>query len=82
MSSTDQPKRPRQVVRSLQGGCFTCNGPTALWVGPHAQGVAARHYDATGHQTWCDVTLSYVYGAATEDDRQTDIEDAIARACR
>lgn len=44
--------------------------------------VAARHHDATQHQTWCDVTLCYVYGAAAKDDRQTDIEDAIAQASR
>ncbi|WP_312488165.1 hypothetical protein [Sphingomonas sp.] len=52
----------------------------AMWVGPHAQAVAARHHDATRHQTWCDVTLCYVYGADAKDDRQTDIEDAIAQA--
>lgn len=74
------PKRVRHIVRILQGGCMTCNGSLAMWVGPHAQAVAARHHDATRHQTWCDVTLSYVYGADAKDDRQIDIEDAIAQA--
>jgi hypothetical protein len=34
----------------------------AHWFGPNAQGVAARHHDATGHATWCEVSLSVWYG--------------------
>jgi hypothetical protein len=33
-----------------------------IWNGKNAQGVAARHHDATGHQTWCDVYMSITYG--------------------
>ena len=51
-----------------------------MWIGGHAQGVAARHYDATKHETWVEVYLSIRYGENPVDDRQTDIEDAIASA--
>lgn len=59
-------------------GCFTCNGSNPMWTGKNAQALAARHHDKHQHQTWCDVHLSIVYGAAQADPRQTDIEDAIA----
>jgi len=37
-----------------------------MWHGPNAQGVAARHHDATGHTTWADVTLMIRYGDDNE----------------
>lgn len=48
--------------RTLQGGCFVCHGFDAKWFGGNTQGVAARHHDATGHQTWVDVQMSIRYG--------------------
>ena len=48
--------------RTVIAGCFQCGGSHAKWQGPNAQGVAARHHDATGHTTWADVTLSITYG--------------------
>lgn len=56
--------KPRRyaVARNVTAGCFVCNGSDAKWFGGSAQGTAARHHDATGHQTWADVTLSVTYG--------------------
>jgi hypothetical protein len=72
MKRTDFADRPTFTSRDVRAGCFACGGTDALWIGGNAQGVAARHYDATKHQTWTDVYIV--------DDRQTDIEDAIASA--
>lgn len=66
------------ISRDVHAGCFVCHGTDAHWRGPNAQGVAARHHDATGHSTWCDVSMSIRYGRDAGDDRQTDLEDAIA----
>lgn len=54
------------VARDATAGCFVCNGNDYKWHGPNAQGVAARHHDATGHATWVDVVLSIIYG--TKED--------------
>lgn len=69
--------RPTFTSRDVRAGCFTCYASDAHWLGGQAQGTAARHHDATGHVTWCDVVLSVRYGKYAADDRQTDIEDAI-----
>lgn len=66
--------------RDLKAGCFVCHGTDAHWTGPNAQALAAQHHDRTKHQTWCDVYLSIRYGADAGDDRQIDLEDAIASA--
>lgn len=50
--------------RDVKAGCFVCHGSDAHWFGGQAQGTAARHTDATGHETWCDVALSVRYKAA------------------
>lgn len=57
------------VGRDLIAGCFTCNGNEKIWDGKNAQGVAARHHDATGHPTWVDVAMYIRYG--TEDGSST-----------
>ena len=72
--------RPTFTSRDVRAGCFVCGGTDPLWIGGHAQGVAARHHDATQHQTWTDVYMAIRYGEYAVDDRQTDIEDAIASA--
>lgn len=72
--------RPTFTSRDVRAGCFECGGSDPLWIGGNAQGVAARHYDATKHVTWTDVYMSVRYGEDVADDRQTDIEDAIASA--
>jgi cytochrome c551/c552 len=59
--------RPYSYSRILQGGCFVCHGDEAHWFGPNAQGVAARHHDATGHQTWVDVNMHIKYGREPAD---------------
>lgn len=66
------------ISRDVRAGCFVCHGEEAHWWGPNAQGVAARHHDATKHETWCDVHMGIRYGKSPADDRQADIEDAIA----
>lgn len=66
--------------RDLNAGCFVCHGSEPRWTGPNAQALAAQHHDRTKHQTWCDVHLSIRYGSNADDDRQIDLEDAIASA--
>lgn len=60
--------RPTYTSRFVNAGCFDCNGGDCMWSGPNAQGVAARHHDATGHRTWADVTLCVSYGHPREDE--------------
>ena len=56
--------RPTFTSRTAMAGCFVCKADGSyIWHGPNAQGVAARHHDATGHTTWCDVNLSIRYGS-------------------
>lgn len=54
--------RVTHTARDVRAGCFVCWGSDARWFGPSAQGTAARHHDATGHETWADVSLSVRYG--------------------
>lgn len=72
--------RDTSTSRDVTAGCFTCGGCEAIWQGGQAQGTAARHHDATGHPTWCDVVMSVRYGSAAPIGAQLDIETAIAGA--
>lgn len=54
--------RKTSTARTVIAGCFVCGGSDAKWEGPQAQGTAARHHDATGHETWADVMMSVRYG--------------------
>lgn len=54
--------RKTYTHRTVCAGCFQCNGSDPMWQGGNAQGVAARHHDATGHTTWADVNLCVRYG--------------------
>lgn len=47
----------------VRAGCFHCNGSDAIWTGSNAMAVAARHTDATGHETWADQMLCVRYSA-------------------
>jgi len=49
--------------RDVIAGCFECWGSDGHWTSKNAQALAARHHDATGHETWCDVNMSIRYGA-------------------
>ena len=60
--------RRRKTSRSVSAGCFQCNGSDAIRISKNAQAVAALHHDKTGHQTWCDVSMSITYGAEPEAD--------------
>lgn len=48
------------TIRAI-AGCFACNGSNAIWTAANAMAVAARHHDATGHETWADQTLTVRY---------------------
>lgn len=69
--------RDTHTSRAVRAGCFVCGGDRPMWSGSNAQGVAARHHDATRHATWCEVSMSIAYGRERADDRQIDIESAI-----
>lgn len=51
-----------EISRDVRAGCFECFGDRAHWHGKNAQAVAARHHDATGHPTWCEVYMTVYYG--------------------
>lgn len=59
--------RRTSTSRTVIAGCFVCNGGDYLWSGGAAQGTAARHHDATGHETWADVAMSVRYGSSPEE---------------
>ncbi len=71
-------ERRKATSRDLRAGCFVCHGDRPQWTSPNAQALAAKHHDRTGHATWCDIAMSIRYGRTAPDDRQIDIEDAIA----
>lgn len=54
--------RRTYISRDVFAGCFECNGSDFIWSSKNAQGVAARHHDATGHTTWVEVNMSIKYG--------------------
>jgi hypothetical protein len=58
------------VARDVVAGCFVCWGSDGHWHSKNAQALAARHHDATGHQTWADVNMSVIYGEKKDDKRQ------------
>ncbi|MEG3167522.1 hypothetical protein U1737_04860 [Sphingomonas sp. LB3N6] len=66
--------------RDYRAGCCVCWGGTVRWKTANAQALAVQHHDRTGHETWCDIDARTKYGRSAPDDRQTDIEDAIASA--
>ncbi|WP_206432194.1 hypothetical protein [Sphingomonas sp. ABOLF] len=82
MKATPFADRPTFTSRDVRAGCFVCNGTDPMWTGGNAQGVAARHHDASGHATWCDVYMGVRYGEQAPDARQIDIEDAISASAR
>lgn len=63
--------------RDVRAGCFVCHGTDAHWCGGNAQGLAARHHDATGHATWSDINMTVRYGEHVPSAEQLDIEQAI-----
>lgn len=63
-----KPKyRKYSYNRLVRAGCYQCDGSNLKWHGPNAQGVAARHHDATGHDTWVEVGLMIWYGEKPDD---------------
>lgn len=53
--------RSTWVARDVRAGCHTCHGGDARWFHKGAQGTAAQHTDATGHETWVEVSLHVTY---------------------
>jgi hypothetical protein len=70
--------RRTDIKRDYRAGCLVCYGEKARWTSANAQAVAAQHHDRTGHATWCDKVEQISYGRHEPDDRQHDLEDAIA----
>jgi len=64
--------REYEYLREAMAGCYQCGGLDMKWYGPNAQGVAARHHDATGHQTWVEVHLTIYYGGMPKDPFKQD----------
>lgn len=56
--------RPTHVSRDVRAGCRNCQ---ARWSGKNAQAVAAKHHDATGHETWVEVNMAITYGGRRPD---------------
>lgn len=61
-------RRVTYVGRIVKAGCDECDGNDALWHGKNAQGVAARHHDATGHRTWVEVYMNIAYESVERDE--------------
>ncbi|MBW3099281.1 hypothetical protein [Pseudohoeflea coraliihabitans] len=62
--------RETRTATNCIAGCFVCNGSDAMWTSKNAMALAARHHDATGHETWADQTLTVRYGG--HDQQQSD----------
>jgi len=62
MSKLEKKYREYSYHRQVSAGCYQCNGSNIMWHGPNAQGVAARHHDATKHTTWVEIALMVWYG--------------------
>jgi len=56
--------RLTHIGREVRAGCFDCFGSELKWNGKNAQGVAAKHHDATGHETWVEVFMNIRYGGS------------------
>lgn len=65
--------RAAETIRTVRAGCFDCFGSAAHWLGRNAVGVASRHHDATGHQTWAEQSIRTVYGAAVDAPAHPDL---------
>ena len=63
-------RRKTLVKRGVEAGCYLCHNGRAAWRDKNAQGVAAKHHDATGHPTWVKVAMRIQYGERVEDKRQ------------
>lgn len=72
--------RISKTERDYRAGCVVCWGEDAHWTTANAQALAVKHHDRTGHETWFNIDTRGRYGRLAPDDRQIDIEDAIASA--
>jgi len=57
----------RRTSVTATAGCFVCSGSDPRWTSANAMAVAARHAQATGHETWADqhLTVRYVCSEAS-----------------
>jgi hypothetical protein len=51
----------KQTRITMRGGCHDCHGIKAKWTARNAVGVAAKHAQATGHETWVKVEVFVLY---------------------
>ncbi len=61
-------RRTRSSLASVMASCCVCYGSDAVWRQRNALALAARHHDATGHETWAEQVIVVRYGGAEEDD--------------
>ncbi len=60
-------RRTRSCMATVMAGCRVCHGPDAVWRQRNALALAARHHDATGHETWAEQTIIVIYGGEDGD---------------
>jgi hypothetical protein len=51
----------KNTTTAMRGGCFVCHGDKTHWTAKNTVGVAARHHDVTGHETWIVVQICTTY---------------------
>jgi hypothetical protein len=71
--------RDTWISRDVFAGCFECHGSEAIWWTKNAQGVAARHHDATGHTTWVEVNMSIKYGSGERMIASKETRERVAK---
>lgn len=47
------------------GGCYDCNGASAIWESKRAAHLARSHAAKTGHHTWAEEGTAYTFNRPT-----------------
>jgi hypothetical protein len=66
--------RKYSYSRDVKAGCYQCHGSDTHWFGKNAQGVAARHHDVHGHQTWVEIEMTIQYGKSDSIDSEKETQ--------
>lgn len=77
------PKKPKRgwrtasSFRDVRARCTVCHADTPgwPWMRKNAQGVAARHTDATGHKTYVEVSMGLYYELVGGDAGSVHVEE-------
>ena len=56
---------------SMRGACYVCHGTEPHWQAKNTVGVAAKHNQTTGHETWVDIEISVTYPARKAKNKPT-----------